>query len=43
VPVAHVAVLTVLIGADADAEQLTAVAREGAIGLQRLFRGMASV
>lgn len=43
VPVAHVAVLTVLVTADADIEQLTGVAREAATGLQRLFRGMASV
>lgn len=43
VPVAHVAVLTVMINAEADAEQLTSVAREAAIGLQRLFRGVATV
>lgn len=40
VPVVHVAVLTVLVSADADIEQMTAVAREAATGLQRLFRGM---
>ena len=43
VPIAHVAVLTMLVTADADAEPLTAVAHEAAIGLQRLFRAMASV
>lgn len=43
VPVAHVAVLTVLATAQADADQLTAVAREAASGIQRLFRGAATV
>lgn len=43
VPIAHVAVLTVLVTAGADAEPLTAVAHEAAIGLQRLFRGVAPV
>lgn len=43
VPIAHVAVLTVLIDAAVDAEPLTAVAREAATGLQRLFRGAAAV
>lgn len=43
VPVAHVAVLTVLLTADVDIEPMTAVAQEAAVGLQRLFRGMASV
>ena len=42
-PVAHVAVLTVLASAGADTEQLVLVGREAAIGIQRLFRGVATV
>ncbi len=43
VPVAHVAVLTVLVTAGADIDPLYGVAREAAIGFQRLFRGTAAV
>ncbi len=42
-PVAHVAVLTIMATPGADAEQLTLVGRELTVGLQRLFRGAASV
>jgi len=42
-PVAHLAVLTIMATPRADAEQLTMVGREAAIGLQRLFRGAVSV
>jgi predicted regulator of Ras-like GTPase activity (Roadblock/LC7/MglB family) len=42
-PIAHIAVLTVLASAGADVDQLTAVSREAAGGLQRLFRGAATV
>lgn len=42
-PIAHIAVLTVLGSAGADTEQLVLVGREAAIGLQRLFRGVATV
>jgi len=42
-PVAHVAVLTILATPGADSDQLTAVGREATNGLQRLFRGAAQV
>ena len=42
-PIAHLAVLTILATPDADAAQLTLVGREASAGLQRLFRGAASV
>jgi predicted regulator of Ras-like GTPase activity (Roadblock/LC7/MglB family) len=42
-PIAHLAVLAVLASPGADADQLVAVAREAAIGVQRLFRGTAAV
>lgn len=42
-PIAHVAVLTVLGTNTADLRQLAAVSRESAHRLQRLFRGVASV
>lgn len=42
-PVAHLAVLTILAHPGADADQLTLVGREATMGLQRLFRGAASV
>lgn len=42
-PIAHLAVLTMLTTVGADAEQLTAVGREATGGLQRLFRGAATV
>lgn len=42
-PVAHLAALTILATQSADAEQLTLVGREATGGLQRLFRGAATV
>lgn len=41
VPIAHIAVLTLLATPDADAEHVTLVARETGRELQRLFRGAA--
>jgi len=41
--VAHVAVLTVLADASADSAQIELVGREVVLGLQRLFRGLATV
>ena len=43
VAIAHVAALTLLAEPDADTEQLAAVGREVAAGLERLFRGAAAV
>jgi predicted regulator of Ras-like GTPase activity (Roadblock/LC7/MglB family) len=43
VPVAHIAVLTILATSGANTEQLTLVGREAAIGLERLFHGAATV
>ena len=42
-PVAHLAVLTILANPAANADQLVLVGREASAGLQRLFRGAASV
>jgi predicted regulator of Ras-like GTPase activity (Roadblock/LC7/MglB family) len=42
-PIAHIAVLTVLATVGADAQQLTWVGREASAGIQRLFRGAATV
>jgi predicted regulator of Ras-like GTPase activity (Roadblock/LC7/MglB family) len=42
-PIAHVAVLTVLGTTSADLRQLADASRESAHSLQRLFRGVASV
>lgn len=42
-PIAHIAVLTVLATVVADARQLTLVGREATVGIQRLFRGAATV
>ncbi len=42
-PVAHVAVLTVLATSGADLGLLASVSRESAHSLQRLFRGVATV
>lgn len=41
--IAHIAVLTVLTDANADAERIRLVGREVAHGLQRLFRSTANV
>lgn len=43
IAIAHVAALTLLATADADADQLVMVGREAGAGLQRLFRGAATV
>lgn len=43
IAIAHVAALTLVATADADAEQLVMVGREAGAGLQRLFRGAAAV
>ena len=42
-PIGHLAVLTVMATPDTDSEPLTLVGREATAGLQRLFRGAASV
>jgi predicted regulator of Ras-like GTPase activity (Roadblock/LC7/MglB family) len=42
-PVAHLAVLTIMATPGADTEQLCVVGREATVGLQRLFRGAATV
>jgi len=42
-PIAHLAVLTILASPGSDAEQLALVGREATRGLDRLFRGAASV
>lgn len=42
-PIGQLAVLTIMATPSTDAGQLTLVGREAAMGLQRLFRGAASV
>lgn len=42
-PIARLAVLTILAAPDIDTDRLTLVGREATAGLQRLFRGAASV
>jgi predicted regulator of Ras-like GTPase activity (Roadblock/LC7/MglB family) len=42
-PIAHIAVLTMLATVGADVQQLTLVGREATAGIQRLFRGAATV